>query len=299
MKLKNNKKSLILHCGYPKAGSTYLIENIIKISINQNCINVNNNSELLECFESIRNSSNERFKAQNNKLKHVLLKNLSDKINFFGYERVLNITDNPEKKIRFLKRFKKICKDINLNLKLCIFLRNQLEMIESGYKEDYFRIIFRNYKNYLFKNYVRSILDDNENNLMKNLNFKSNLINIYKIIKKKNVYVQNLENLKNNREIIFKEILNFSEIKNFNINLLLKKPLNSSRNKNFFGLIKLRIKEYFFLKKKLNFYTFVNFMEILFKIIFLQKILDKHVKIDKKSKKKIMNKFNYINKKVK
>ena len=69
MTLKNNKKSLILHCGYPKAGSTYIIENIIKISINENCINVNNNGELLECFESIRNFSNESFNAQYNKIK--------------------------------------------------------------------------------------------------------------------------------------------------------------------------------------------------------------------------------------
>ena len=297
--LKNNKKSLILHCGYPKAGSTYIIENIIKISINENCINVNNNGELLECFESIRNFSNESFNAQYNKIKKKLLKNLSRKRNFFGYERILNITDKPEKKIRFLKRFKKISKDINLNLKLCIFLRNEIEMIESGYKEDYFRLIFRNYKNYLFKNYVHSILDGNEKNLMNNLNFKSNLNNIYKIVTKKNVYVQNLENLKNNQEIIFKQILNFSGIKNFNINLLSKTPLNSSRDKNLIGLIQLRIKDYLFFKKKINFFTFVNIMEIFLRVIFFQKFLDKSVKIDKKSKKKIMYKFNYIIKKLK
>lgn len=299
MTLKNNKKSLILHCGYPKAGSTYIIENIIKISINENCINVNNNGELLECFESIRNFSNESFNAQYNKIKKKLLKNLSRKRNFFGYERILNITDKPEKKIRFLKRFKKISKDINLNLKLCIFLRNEIEMIESGYKEDYFRLIFRNYKNYLFKNYVHSILDGNEKNLMNNLNFKSNLNNIYKIVTKKNVYVQNLENLKNNQEIIFKQILNFSGIKNFNINLLSKTPLNSSRDKNLIGLIQLRIKDYLFFKKKINFFTFVNIMEIFLRVIFFQKFLDKSVKIDKKSKKKIMYKFNYIIKKLK
>ena len=299
MTLKNNKKSLILHCGYPKAGSTYIIENIIKISINENCINVNNNGELLECFESIRNFSNESFNAQYNKIKKKLLKNLSRKRNFFGYERILNITDKPEKKIRFLKRFKKISKDINLNLKLCIFLRNEIEMIESGYKEDYFRLIFRNYKNYLFKNYVHSILDGNEKNLMNNLNFKSNLNNIYKIVTKKNVYVQNLENLKNNQEIIFKQILNFSGIKNFNINLLSKTPLNSSRDKNLIGLIQLRIKDYLFFKKKINFFTFVNIMEIFLRVIFFQKFLDKSVKINKKSKKKIMYKFNYIIKKLK
>jgi len=172
-------------------------------------------------------------------------------------------------------------------------------MIESGYKEDYFRLIFRNYKNYLFKNYVRSIIDGNENNLINNLNFKSNLNNIYKIVTKKNVYVQNLENFKNNQEIIFKEILNFSGIKSFNINLLSKAPLNSSRNKNLFGLIQLRIKDYLFFKKKINFFTFVNTMEIFLRVIFFQKFLDKSVKIDKKSKKKIMYKFNYINKKPK
>ena len=47
------QKTLILHFGYPKAGSSYVIENMIKIDQKANIINTNDDASLLWCFESI------------------------------------------------------------------------------------------------------------------------------------------------------------------------------------------------------------------------------------------------------
>lgn len=282
------KKILILHFGYPKAASTYIIESMIKISIESNCININNHGNLLECFQKILNFNSKEFNKDFNNIKNILKKNLTNHINFFGYERALNITRNPNLKIIFLKRLKKILKDLRVNLKLVIFKRDKLEMIQSHYKEDYFRLILKNIENYSFNNYIDSILKGKQRNLVENLNYNSNIVEIFKIIDKKNIFIDNSRSLKKNKKKVFKSLLNFCNIKKFDINELPAQNLNDSSNKRYFSLIKLRILDYLFLKKKFSLLTIFNMGEIFLKLIFFQNYLNHSVKIDQKLKLKIL-----------
>ncbi len=286
------KKILILNCGYPKAGSTYVIESAINIAPYVNCININNNANLLECFESILHLKKNEFKNQYKELKLILSQNLIKDINFFGYERSLNITSNSNRKFVFFKRLKKIANDLNLDLKLTIFLRDKLEIIESHYKELYFKLIFKDIKYFFFSIYIKSILNKKEKNLIKNLDYNYNINKICKIIGKKKVLINNFENLKKNKKKTFRELMNFSEIKKFNLNKLTTKSLNSSKNKEFFSLIKLRINDYFFLKKRLSLKTFTNTIEIFLKLIFFQNHLNRVVKINLHSRRELIKLIN-------
>lgn len=282
------KKNLILHFGYPKAASTYIIESIIKISKDANCINVNNHGNLLECFEKILNFNSEKFNKDLNNIKNILNKYLTNDINFFGYERALDITRNPNLKIIFLKRLKKILRDLRINLKLIIFKRDKLEMIESYYKEIYFRIVLKNIENYLFKNYINSILKGKERNLIENLDFNSNIVKIYKLINKRELFIGDINTLKNDKIKVFKSLINFCKIKKFDMDKLPSQHLNESNNKRFFSLIKLRIRDYLFLKKKFNLLTIFNTIEIFLRLIFFQNYLNRSVKIDTKLKIKLL-----------
>ncbi len=292
MTKSKRKKILILNCGYPKAGSTYVIESAINIAPYANCININNNANLLECFESILHLKKNEFKNRYKELKSIVSQNLIKDINFFGYERSLNITSNSNKKFVFFTRLKKIANDLNLDLKLTIFLRDKLEIIESHYKELYFKLIFKDIRYFFFSIYIKSILNKKEKDLIKNLDYNYNVKKICKIIGKKKVLINNFENLKRNKKKTFRKLMNFSEIKKFNLNKLMTKSLNSSKNKEFFSLIKLRINDYFFLKKRLSLTTFTNTIEIFLKLIFFQNYLNRVVKINLHSRRKLIKLLN-------
>ena len=295
MTKNNNKKILIINCGYPKAGSTYVIENVIRISKDINCINVNHNATLLYFFQSILNYKTTKFNYQYKKLRKILNKSLTHNVNFFGYERSLNISIETKKKFLFFKRLKKITDDLNLDLKLTIFLRDELEMITSHYKESYFKLIFKNITFISFNKFIKSILNKKEKDLIKNLNYKFNIRKLYNIINKKNIFINHFENLKNNEKNTFKLLMDFSNIKKFNINQLTRKPLNSSKNKKFYSLIKLRISDYFFLRKKLSISTISNSIEIFLKLIFFQNYLNRSVTINQKSRSKLTKLFKKNN----
>ena len=292
MTKRKRKKILILNCGYPKAGSTYVIESLINIAPDTNCININNNAKLLECFEAILHFKNKDFKIQFNNLISIVNQNLTNNINFFGYERSLNININSNKKFVFFTRLKKIANELDLDLKLTIFLRDKLEIIESHYKESYFRLIFKNIEYFFFNRYLKSILNKKENDMIKNLNYTYNIKKICKIIGEKKVLINNFENLKKNKKNTFRILMNFSKIKKFNLNKLTTKSLNSSKNKEFFLLIKLRINDYFFLKKKLSLKTIANASEIFLKLVFFQNYLNKMAKIDLVSRNKLIKLLN-------
>ena len=95
----------------------------------------------------------------------IIKKKFTKNINFFCYERVLNLNIHWNKKIIFLKRLKRIFLNLEYDFKISIFIRNQSDIIISSFKEGFFKIIFNNLKYLSFNNYVNSIVQ-----------FKSNFI---------------------------------------------------------------------------------------------------------------------------
>lgn len=211
---------------------------------------------------------------------NIIQKNLKSKINFFCYERVLNINIPWNKKIIFLKRLKNIFLYLDYDFKISIFIRNQSDIIISTYKEAFLRIIFKNFEYFLFRNYISSLRYEPDKTLINNLNYYKNLKKISKIINRKNIYLGLFEELAINKRSQFIKILKFCEIKTFNLNLLSKNKYNDSNDKKFLKLIKKRLFEYLMNKKKLSLKTFINFIEILIKMLFFQKILNKLTKLD-------------------
>tara|TARA_B100000579_G_C22737572_1_gene807466 strand:- start:114 stop:1064 length:951 start_codon:yes stop_codon:yes gene_type:complete len=297
MEMKN-KKVLIIHCGYPKAGSSFIIDNMIKISIDNNTINVNNEANLLNCFELIKNLSNKDFNKKNIFITNLISSYIKRDFNFFGYERILNINDDYNNKIRFFNRIKKIAKDINVELKISIFIRNQIDLITSQYKENYLRIIFKNLKFISFRNYISTIINGSNVNLIKNLDFEDNLRRVYQLFPKKNIYIGTLEELSINSDEIFQELLEFCNFTEYDLNSISLEAINSSSNKEILKLIKVRIYDYLFMKKYFTFTTVLNSMELFFRLTFLQSLLNKYVKISESEQREIYDLYRLANQKL-
>jgi hypothetical protein len=290
MKKNKKKKKLILHVGYPKAASSYLIQNVINIAgASNNCINVNYNYELLKCFDFIRDSKNNEFNQKFEKITKTLAKYLLNDINFFGYERALHITAEINKKKIFFKRLKKISNFLNLDIKLVIILRNKLEMIISSYKEDYFRIILRNIEYFSFEKFLKSIINKKNRTILENIDYKNNINEISKIFSRQKIFIGKFESLIKNKKNFFKSLMKFCLIKKYNLDLLKNEKINNSLNKKFFSLIKLRIFDYFFFKKIITLSTLFNCIEIFLRIIFFQSYLNKLTKINQNFSKKLVN----------
>ena len=293
-----NKKVLIIHCGYPKAGSSFIIDNMINISIDNNVISVSNEANLLNCFKLIKNLSNEDFNKKNIFLANLISSYIKTDFNLFGYEGILNINDEYNNKIRFFNRIKKIAKDINVELKISIFLRNQIDLITSSYKENYLRIIFKNFKFISFRKYIYSIINRSNINLFKNLDFEDNLRRVYQLFPKENIYIGTLEELSINSDKIFQELLEFCNFTEYDLNCISLKPINSSSNKEILKLIKVRIYDYLFMKKYFTLSTVLNSIELLLRQIFLQSLLNKFVTIRKSEQREIYNLYHLSNQKL-
>lgn len=296
-KYKSNK--IIIHCGYPKAASATIINDMIKINKIYNIVDVNEDPELLHSFEEILNLDDNSYQEKKKILTKIIKKNLKKGINFFCYERVLNINLHWNKKILFFKRLKLIFLNLEYDFKISIFIRNQSDMLISTFKEGFLRIAFKKLKYFSFKNYISSIKKNSNQILFNNLNYYNNLKKINKIIPRKNIYIGLFEELTINKPVQFTNILKFCEMKSFNLNLLSNNKYNDSNDKKFMELIQKRLFEYLINKKKLSFKTFINFIEIFIKMLFLQKTLNKFTKLDFDQKKKIKQIFKASNKNLK
>jgi hypothetical protein len=288
-----NKKKLIFHCGYPKAASTYIIQNITNIvGKDLNCININYNNELLRCFNFIKNSDTHQFNKKKRHVKITLKKYLTDEINFFTYEKVFHISEKINTKIIFFKRLKKMSNILKINLKILICLRDEIEFIKSSYIEEYFKLILINIKFCNFKNFIDSLIIKRSAFILLNLKYKKIIYTMYKIFNKKNILICKLDELKKNKKKFFKSIMKFSSINNYNLKLLSPEIINKSSDKKLFFLIKLRIIEYLTLKKRFKFSTIINFAQILIRLLFLQKYLLKNTIINKEKRKKLLSAIN-------
>lgn len=296
---KYKSKKIILHCGYPKAASTTIVNEMIKIVKNYNVVDVNEDPELLNTFEEILNLDENIYKKKKKLLTKIIKKKLINSINFFCYERAFYLNIHWNKKIIFLKRLKRIFLNLEYDFKISIFIRNQSDIVISSFKEGFFRIIFKNLKYLSFNRYVNSIKYSSNQILFNNLNYYDNLKKIKKIIPRKNIYLGLFEEMVINKRAQFINILNFCEIKSFNLNLLSKKKYNDSNDKKFMKLIKKRLFEYSINKKLMSFKTFLNFIEILIKMLFLQSILNKFTKLNVYQKKKLKQIFKDSNNKLK
>lgn len=297
MEIKN-KKCLVIHCGYPKAGSSFIIENIIRLSSSNNAINVNNEANLLNCFEMIKNLSEDDFNEKIVFITDTIYSFIFGDTNFFGYERIFNINENYENKFRFFKRIIGITDNINVELKISIFFRNQPDLIASQYKENYFRIIFKNLKYISFQNYISSITNQTNIDLLKNLDFEDNVKRVCPLFPKKNIFLCTLEELLIDPDRIFHELLEFCNFKKNTSNYISIKPVNSSSDKKILNLIGIRIYDYVSFKKKFTISTVINLLELLLKFIFLQNLLNRTAKISKSERKHISEVYYLANKKL-
>ena len=297
MEIKN-KKSLVIHCGYPKAGSSFIIDNIIRLSSSNNAINVNNEANLLNCFEMIKNLSEDDFNKKIVFITDTIYSYINGGANFFGYERIFNINENYENKFRFFKRIIGITDNINVELKISIFFRNQPDLITSQYKENYFRIIFKNLEYISFNNYISSITNQTNINLLKNLDFEDNIKRVYQLFSKKKIFLCTLEELLNDPDRVFFKLLEFCDFKKNTSNSVSIKPVNSSSDKKIYNLIKIRMYDYISFKKKFTLSTVINLLELLLKLIFLQNLLNRTAKISKFKRKHIFDVYYLANKKL-
>ena len=290
----NYEKKLTLHIGYPKAGSSSIVYNISKIAKNCNVININEEQELLNVFEMIRLSNDIKFNENFQLIKNKLNKYLIKKTNFFCYERAFNISDKISNKFNFIRRCKKITKALNVNFKITVFIRHQASMITSYYKEEFFKIIFINFRFIRFKYFVNYVLNS-ENNFANNLNYFSNLSELKTILRNENIYISTLENFAQNQGDELKKILKFSEIVQYDLGKRIKSPLNSSKNRDLKKLLLQRLYSYIKLEKKIHSNTLKNFLIIVLRIIFFDQILNSYVKLNKVDHKKIDNFFKSSN----
>ena len=127
-------------------------------------------------------------------------KKLINSINFFCYERVLNLNIHQNKKIIFLKRLKRIFLNLEYDFKISIFIRNQSDIVISSFKEGFLKIIFNILKYLLFIRYVNSIKYSSNQILFNNLNYYDNLKKIKKIIPRKNIYLELFEEMISNKK---------------------------------------------------------------------------------------------------
>ena len=268
---------------------------MIRVLKNQNIVDVNEKFELLNSFEEILNLDEDSYKKKRKLILKTIQKNLKNGINFFCYERVLNINEPWNKKIIFLKRLKIIFLNLGYNFKISIFIRNQSEILSSAYKQGYLQIIFKNIKYLLFRNYVSSVKNNPDKILLNNLNYFNNLKRISKIVSRENIFLGIFEEFRINKSRQIIKVLKFCGFESFNLDLLSKKKFNDSKNKEFIKLIKKRLYQIVINKRKINFQTFLNFIEIFIKMLFLQKTLNKFVKINTHQEKEIKQIFKISN----
>ena len=293
------QKTLILHLAYPKAGSSYVIENMIKIDQKANIININDDASLLWCFESIRNLTDSKFDISFKKISDLINKKIFKEINFFGYERALNIADNYSNKYRFIIRLMKLLEHTKIQLKVSILIRNQVDIITAQYKEAFFRIIFKKIKYISFQNYINEIINRKNINLIKNLSYYENIKKIEEIIGPQNIFIGLVEELETNSCLLINEIATFSDLKEFNIKAASQDPVNSSTNKKLFELVTKRIIDYISFKKKISIQTFLNFFEIILRGLFLQNYLNNSIKLTNDKNREFIKLFSDSNNKIK
>lgn len=293
------KKFLYLYIGYPKSASSYLSKNVKNIFSEINHIDVNYNRVEFNLLYKLFNSNSSDFSRDYKKLETNLDKILTAHKTYLHWEGVLNLLLDYKKKIRFIKRIKKICIKKNIKLKVIISFRNHIDLIISFYKENYARLILKNLRYLSFVNFFNVLFVNN--NYKKNLNYKKLILDLIKVLGKKNLKIILFEDLTNNPNF-FKNLAYFFKIKNYKIGKISNQRINSTTDQNNLKIkILSNFKLYLKNKKKFSIKTIINFFELIIKFIFLAKYLSnknfqKEIRISKKNKFFINANKNFIQK---
>jgi hypothetical protein len=282
-----DKKFLYLYIGYPKSASSYLSKNVKNIFSEIKHIDVNYNHYEYKLLYKIFNSTSSEFLRDYKKLENDFDKILLAHKTYLHWEGVLNLLLDYKKKILFIKRIKKICIKKNIKLKVIVSFRNHIDLIISFYKENYTRLILKNLRYLSFVNFFNVLFINN--NYKKNLDYKKLILDLIKVLGKKNLKIVLFEDFTNNPNF-FKSLAFFFKVKSYKINKISNFKINSSTNHN---ELKIKILSNFQLyiknKKKFSFKTIINFFELIIKFFFLTKYLSnknfqKEINMSKKNK---------------
>ena len=252
--MKNSKKKLIIHLGYPKTGSSFLKSYFGSL----NTVNYLNETEtkfINDLMFTINSLSKNNFKKKKPFYLDYVKKVKFQKINIISWENLSVIFcgnyQSPESKICYIK---KIFNLKNFDISFILVTRDTKLHLRSIFLEFNYNLLLYDEKNYSIQYFCDSKLKNKNKDIIKNLsheNLKRKILNFYP---NSLFYIFGMNNLLTKKKFIVK----FSKILDVNSKYTQsffnnKKPKNVSlkmNNKwppknNFFRIVK-NIKKYMY-----------------------------------------------------
>jgi hypothetical protein len=252
--LKNSKKKLIIHLGYPKTGSSFLKSYFASL----NTVNYLNETEtkfINDLMFTINSLSKNNFKKKKLFYLDYVKKIKFQKINIISWENLSAIFcgnyQSPESKIRYIK---KIFNLKNFDISFILVTRDTKSHLRSIFLEFNYNLLLYDEKNYSIQYFCDSKLKNKNKDILKNLshkNLKRKILNFYP---NSSFYIFGMNNLLTKKKFILK----FSKILDINSKYTQsffnnKKPKNVSlkinnkwqQKNNFFRIVK-NIKKYMY-----------------------------------------------------
>lgn len=253
--------NLLVHIGHPKTGSTLLQKNIFS-NKNFNFINANSHKAILKLFLLARSYDINDFKKKTIDLNIAIYDN---KLNIISYEFITidqyNFKHDSVITIKNIIQFFKT-KFPKIKIQLLIIQREISELLFSMYHEDLSIFMFYNFKNYSYKNFVRSLNDNKSNPLLEN--FGDSYLNRLRIIFGNKIICLSYAELKNDLNHFISAINNI-----LNSNFILsdfEKKINQSNTKHNFTYHKK--KPYFINLFRLIYWFYLTFTPKTYKASF-------------------------------
>ncbi len=252
------KKTIYLHIGYGKSGSTYL-QNIFYLNKNFNSIFLRN-----------REINPINIKKKIKKIKSLYVKNKINIISDEGFtspffKKNFDIFKNLDETINLLKKF--------FNLKIIVIIRNQKNWLISRFSQNPLRFLNIDKKFYSYKQVTKNLFQEKVN---KKLNHFKNANNYYEMF----LFLKKKVNKKNFQFLIFEDLIENEKLFLRKLNLFLnKKNIFKEKDKiikNEFKYQTNRIGKFYIPKIKISkiFYLFrIYGIRLTFKLLFFNKFL--------------------------
>jgi hypothetical protein len=308
--MKNKKKIIYFHIGYPKTATTFLQKNFFKKHPKLNYLSRHYgkiDTHLSNILTKIFDLNDKDFKKKKFFLKKELnnVNFLKNKVNLISEEDILCqrlVRDNDI--IKTLKRINYIFNNEKIIIKYFYFVRNQKNIVVSCYRQFYLSYFFTRYPKF------DQFLGKRNKGIPKEIfdSFKYNKIysSLRKIVGKNNIKIFIYEDLKNNSKKCLQQLCKYlnihDKLNNKIVGLKYEKTFESINHLNLFSAIKKNIKDYKTLIKYLP-SKILRFTQIIYfgitKLYFVKKYLKSLPSQNINYKKKIKLFYFYDNKKFK
>ena len=249
-------KELVIHLGYPKTATTFFQSEIFNGSSQINYLGKPFKNTFPKIEKIIMSSNEEDFKSKFPELLDLFsLMNLQDrKLNLISNEGFLLFKKHNNNFLTTLFRLKKICDELDIDLKFFFVIRNQKELLISYFiqAEKYLKS-----QKITLKDILNSLTNNKHSEFLDFFNFHDIYVQIKKIDPDVRVFLY--EEFREYPKVFINDLCKYLKINN-DFNADYKLEINKTTNKlNFINRLKFHVKNKSFFNNinlKINFFIF-------------------------------------------